>query len=57
MFFVSVPTIFGIFVIEKLWASYRDVFDAMMAALLPLSEDDRGLILSANAARIYRLSP
>jgi len=45
------------FPIEKLWASYRDVFDAMMAALLPLSEDDRGLILSANAARIYRLSP
>jgi predicted TIM-barrel fold metal-dependent hydrolase len=43
------------FPIEKLWASYRDVFDAMTAALLPLSDADRTLILAGNAAKIYRL--
>jgi predicted TIM-barrel fold metal-dependent hydrolase len=45
------------FPIEKLWASYRDVFDAMTAALLPLSEADRTQILAGNAAKIYRLGP
>lgn len=45
------------FPIEKLWASYRDVFDAMMAALAPLSDRDRAGILHDNAARIYRLAP
>jgi predicted TIM-barrel fold metal-dependent hydrolase len=43
------------FPIEKLWASYRDVFDAMMAALKPLSEHDRAQILSSNAAKIFQL--
>jgi predicted TIM-barrel fold metal-dependent hydrolase len=43
------------FPIEKLWASYREVLDAIMAALLPFSEDQRSLVLSANAAKVYRL--
>jgi predicted TIM-barrel fold metal-dependent hydrolase len=43
------------FPIEKLWANYREVLDAMMAALLPLSEDQRSLVLSVNAAKVYRL--
>jgi predicted TIM-barrel fold metal-dependent hydrolase len=43
------------FPIEKLWTSYRDVLDAALAALAPLSEHDRALILSGNATRLYRL--
>jgi predicted TIM-barrel fold metal-dependent hydrolase len=44
------------FPIEKLWASYKDVLDAMAAALASLSEADRGLILGGNAAKVYRLA-
>jgi predicted TIM-barrel fold metal-dependent hydrolase len=44
------------FPIEKLWASYGEVLDAMMKALAPLSADDRTLILATNAAQIYKLS-
>jgi predicted TIM-barrel fold metal-dependent hydrolase len=44
------------FPIEKLWASYREVYDAIMAALAPLSEADRARILSTNAARVYRIA-
>jgi predicted TIM-barrel fold metal-dependent hydrolase len=43
------------FPIEKLWASYGDVLDAMTAALASRSQEERTLILSANAARIYKL--
>jgi predicted TIM-barrel fold metal-dependent hydrolase len=45
------------FPIEKLWTSYREVLEAMSAALSPFSESDRALIFSGNAARIYRLTP
>jgi predicted TIM-barrel fold metal-dependent hydrolase len=45
------------FPIEKLWASYREVLDALIDALVPFSEDERGLILSVNAAKVYRLVP
>jgi predicted TIM-barrel fold metal-dependent hydrolase len=45
------------FPIEKLWASYHEVLEAMMAALLPFSEDQRNLVLSVNAAKVYRLAP
>jgi predicted TIM-barrel fold metal-dependent hydrolase len=44
------------FPIEKLWASYKDVFDAMTAALASVSEADRSLILGGNAAEVYRLA-
>ncbi|MBO0756825.1 MAG: amidohydrolase family protein [Bradyrhizobiaceae bacterium] len=44
------------FPIEKLWATYREVLDAMMAALLPFSEHQRSLVLSVNAAKVYRLA-
>jgi predicted TIM-barrel fold metal-dependent hydrolase len=44
------------FPIEKLWASYREVLDAMMKALAPLSADDRTLILATNAAQVYKLN-
>ena len=44
------------FPIEKLWASYSEVLDATTAALAPLSEADRSLILAGNAAKVYRLA-
>jgi predicted TIM-barrel fold metal-dependent hydrolase len=45
------------FPVEKLWARYSEVLDAVIDALLPFSEDERGLILSVNAAKVYRLAP
>jgi len=44
------------FPIEKLWATYGEVLDAATAALAPLSEVDRSLILGGNAAEVYRLA-
>ena len=43
------------FPIEKLWARYGDVVDAMRAAVSPLPPEQRRMILHDNAVRVYRL--
>ena len=43
------------FPIEKLWTSYRDLFDAHLAATAGLPKGQQKAIFNDNAARIYRL--
>ncbi|MEO1265042.1 MAG: amidohydrolase family protein [Pseudomonadota bacterium] len=43
------------FPIEKIWTSYRALFDAFQSAAQGFSEDDRDAIFRGNAARVYRI--
>ncbi|MEM1316724.1 MAG: amidohydrolase family protein [Pseudomonadota bacterium] len=43
------------FPIEKLWTSYRDLFDAFQQATDDLSKPQRKAIFETNAARVYRI--
>ncbi|MEL6298573.1 MAG: amidohydrolase family protein [Pseudomonadota bacterium] len=43
------------FPIEKIWTSYRALFDAFRSATQGFSEDDRDAIFRGNAARVYRI--
>ena len=43
------------FPIEKLWTSYRDLFDAHLAATAGLPKGQQKAIFNDTAARVYRL--